>query len=189
MNIPSPLKPLVLLVSKRFRDVPTEPGVYIVFWVREGRPVPIPRILGVDERGVLYIGSTGKSRNKDGKSTKSDEGLRKRIRNLWISIEMVYDRRKRKRYPHTFGPSLVYTGLYKVIGVEDLWIYYKVFNVCEAGYQEKLAILKYTNKYCEPPPLNLQVERQYSMLLDLGELGKSRLVDKLDPELRSVLGL
>jgi hypothetical protein len=74
VNIPSPLKPLVLLVSKRFRDVPTEPGVYIVFWVREGRPVPIPRILGVDERGVLYIGSTGKSRNKDGKSTKATRG-------------------------------------------------------------------------------------------------------------------
>jgi len=50
------------------------------------------------------------------------KGLRDRIRNLWISIEMVYGFKKRKRYPHTFGPSLVYTGLYKVICVEYLYL-------------------------------------------------------------------
>ena len=189
MSISSPLKPLVLLASNRFKDVPTEPGVYIVFWVREGRPVPIPRILGVDERGALYIGSTGKGKGKDVECARGKKGLRDRIRELWISIEMVYSFRRRKRYPHTFGLSLVYTGLYKVICVEDLWIYYKVFNACEAEYQEKLAIFECTSRYGEPPPLNLMVGRQYFMLLGLGELGKSRLVDKLDPERRSALGL
>ena len=189
MNISSPLKPLMLLASKKFRDIPTEPGVYIVFWVREGKTVPIPRILGVDERGVLYIGSTSKGKNKDEKCTESKKGLKGRIRKLWISIEMVYGHRERERYPHTFGPSLVYTGLHKVVRVEDLWIYYKVFNACKAEYQEKLAILKYTNKYGEPPPLNLQVGRRYFMILGLGELDKSRLVGELDPDLRSVLGL
>mgnify|MGYP000249114699 CR=1 FL=1 len=189
MNLHSTPEPLIELALKGFRDLPTKPGVYIVFWVREGKPVPIPRILGVDERGVLYIGSAGKGKGKDVECAEGKKGLRKRIRNLWISIEMVYGHRERGRYPHTFGPSLVYTGLYKVIGVEDLWIYYKVFNVCEAGYQEKLAILKYTNKYGEPPPLNLQVGRQYFMILGLRELDKSRLVGELDPDLRSVLGL
>uniref|UniRef100_A0A7J3Z561 Uncharacterized protein n=1 Tax=Ignisphaera aggregans TaxID=334771 RepID=A0A7J3Z561_9CREN len=67
--------------------------------------------------------------------------------------------------------------------------YYKVFNACEAEDQEKLAILEYTSRYGEPPPLNLQVGRQYFMILGLGELGKSKLVGELDPELRSVLGL
>jgi len=179
----------VLLASNRFKDVPTEPGVYIVFWVREGRPVPIPRILGVDERGALYIGSTGKGKGKAVECAGGKKGLRRRIRNLWISIEMVYGHRERRRYPHTFGPSLVYTGLHRVVEVKDLWIYYKVFNVCKAEYQEKLAILEYTNKYGEPPPLNLQVGRQYFMLLGLGELNKSRLIDTLDPDLRSALGL
>uniref|UniRef100_A0A7J2TBH3 GIY-YIG nuclease family protein n=1 Tax=Ignisphaera aggregans TaxID=334771 RepID=A0A7J2TBH3_9CREN len=189
MNLHSTPEPLIELVLKGFRNLPTKPGVYIVFWVREGKPVPIPRILSVDERGVLYIGSTGKGKGKDVECVEGKKGLRDRIRELWISIEMVYGRKERRRYPHTFGPSLIYTGLYKVISVEDLWIYYKVFNACEAEDQEKLAILEYTSRYGEPPPLNLQVGRQYFMILGLGELGKSKLVGELDPELRLVLGL
>uniref|UniRef100_A0A7J3Z931 GIY-YIG nuclease family protein n=1 Tax=Ignisphaera aggregans TaxID=334771 RepID=A0A7J3Z931_9CREN len=189
MNSHRLLEPLSELALKGFRTLPTKPGVYIVFWVREGRPVPIPRILGVDRRGVLYIGSTGKGRGRGRECAEGRKGLRGRIRELWRSIEMVYGHRERRRYPHTFGPSLIYTGLYKVICVEDLWIYYKVFNACEAEYQEKLAILEYTNKYGEPPPLNLQVGRQYFAILGLGEVNKSRVVDELDPDLRLVLGL
>jgi len=146
MNLHSTPEPLIELAVKGFRNLPTKPGVYIVFWVREGKPVPIPRILSVDERGVLYIGSTGKGKNKDEKCTESKKGLKDRIRKLWISIEMVYGRRERRRYPYTLGPSLIHTGLCRVIRVENLWIYYKVFNACEAKYQEKLAILEYTRR-------------------------------------------
>jgi len=35
---------------------------------------------------------------------------------------MVYGFKKRKQYPHTFGLSLIYTGLYKVICVEYLYL-------------------------------------------------------------------
>jgi hypothetical protein len=183
-------KSLKELEANEFKDLPAKPGVYIVFWFRGGRPAPIPRILGVDERGTLYIGSAGKSKTKGrAKSVSRVKGLRDRIRELWISIKMAYGLKERKRYPHTFGPSLVYTGLCKVINAEDLWIYYKVFDECEAEYQERLAILEHTRGYGEPPPLNLQVGRQYFMLLDLGELDKSRLVGELDPDLQLALGL
>ena len=62
MNSSSPLKPLIELASNGFRDVPTKPGVYVVFWIRDGKPVPIHRILGVDNKGVLYIGSAGRGK-------------------------------------------------------------------------------------------------------------------------------
>jgi len=128
-------KSLKELEANEFKDLPAKPGVYIVFWFRGGRPAPIPRILGVDERGILYIGSAGKSKTKGrAKSVSRVKGLRDRIRELWISIKMAYGLKERKRYPHTFGPSLVYTGLCKVINAEDLWIYYKVFDECEAEY-------------------------------------------------------
>jgi len=41
MKSSSPLKPLTVLTSNEFRDAPTKPGVYVVFWVRDGKPVPI----------------------------------------------------------------------------------------------------------------------------------------------------
>ena len=178
MESPSPLKPLAELASNRFRSVPIRPGVYVIYWVKDGKPVPVQRILGVDERGILYIGTT-----------RGEKGLRGRIRDLWISIEIVRGHRRRKKYPHTFGPSLVYTGLHNLIKDEELRIYFKEFSIDEAEYQEKRAILEYTRRYGEPPPLNLRVGRQYFMMLNLGVVGKSRPVGKLDPDLQTALGL
>ena len=178
MESPSPLKPLTELAINRFRDVPTEPSVYVVFWVRDGKPVPIPRILGVDEKGVLYIGTT-----------RSKKGLRRRIRDLWISVQMARRHIEGKHYPHTFGPSLVYTGLHNLIRDEELWSYFKEFSIYEAEYQEKRAILEYTSRYGEPPPLNLQVGRQYFAIIGLGVYGRSRVVGELDHDLQAVLGL
>jgi len=51
----------VELSANGFRSVPTSPGVYIVFWWRDGKPVLISRVLGVDMKGVLYIGGTSGS--------------------------------------------------------------------------------------------------------------------------------
>lgn len=41
----------------------------------------------------------------------------------------------------------------------------------------------------EPPPLNLQVGREYFLILGLGRLSKSRLAPKLDQDLKSALGI
>ncbi len=100
---------LIGLAESKFREVPKKTCVYVVFWVRDGKPVVIPRIRGFDERGILYIGSA--------------KNLRKRIRNLWISIQIVYEYGIRKKIPHTFGRSLIYTGLHEVIARQELYIY------------------------------------------------------------------
>ena len=42
-------KSLVELAASNFGSVLEKPGVYVVFWVRNGRCVVIPRILGNDE--------------------------------------------------------------------------------------------------------------------------------------------
>jgi len=56
----------------------------------------------------------------------------------------------------------------------------------EAELQEKLAILEYTRKYGEPPPLNLKIGRRYITIWNLSLKGKQ---DKFDEDLREVLGL
>jgi len=152
------------------------PGVYIVFWMKNSRCVEIPRMLRIDRKGVLYIGSSKKLKN--------------RLRNLWISLQMARSRAKRKKYPHTFGPSLIYTGLIDRILDEELMICFKHFkNENYAKDQEKLALLKYTRYYGEPPPLNLNVGRKYFLILGLGEVGTSRLVPKLDADIKNALGV
>jgi len=170
-------KPLVELVANGFKSVPEKPGVYVIFWIRDGKPRPIHRLLGTDEKGILYIGATRR------------KGLRGRLRDLWVSVQMVRGQRKRKKYPHTFGPSLTYTGLFNIIKDDELGVYFKEFSKDDAEYQERLAFLDYTRKYGEPPPLNLQVGRQYFVIMELGILDISRPVGKLDDDLRSVLGL
>jgi hypothetical protein len=42
---------------------------------------------------------------------------------------------------------------------------------------------EYTRKYGEPLPLNLNVSREYLMILNLGKLDKSKLANELDPEI------
>jgi len=176
MNSSPAISPLADLSRNGFKDVPKIAGVYVISWYRDGNPVPIRRILDADERGVVYIGST-------------KESLKKRLRKLWISIEMAYGRRTRKKYPHTFGVSLLYTSLHTVIKDNELMIFYKSFTPEEADYQEKLALFEYTRRYGEPPPLNLRIEREYLAIWDLGIFDKSRWMDELDRELREVLGL
>ena len=79
--------------------------------------------------------------------------------------------------------------MHNVIRDEELWIYFKELGTDEAEYQEKRAILEYTGRYGEPPPLNLQVGRQYFTMLNLGIVGKLRPIGKLDPDLQTALGL
>lgn len=109
---------------------------------------------------------------------------------MWHSIEIAEGIRKRRGYSHTFGPSLIYTGLYQYIKDEDLWVNPKEFATeNEAEAQEKRALLEYTRTFGEPPPLNFQIGREYFLILGLDPLGKGRLAPKSDPDLKSALGL
>jgi len=164
---------IVELSASGFRSVPTNPGVYIVFWWRNGKPVPISRVLGVDMKGVLYIGGTTGS-------------LRRRLKDLWYSVRAARKGKHEWEYPHTLGVSLAYTGLLNIIKDNELAIYYKDMDRSEAELQEKLAILEYTRRYGEPPPLNLKIGRRYTTIWNLSLKGKQ---GKLDEDLREVLDL
>ncbi|MCC6014036.1 MAG: hypothetical protein LM593_06710 [Candidatus Verstraetearchaeota archaeon] len=95
-----------------------------------------------------------------------------------------------KKYKHTLALSFIYTNLIEIISEEELLVYYKTFeSVDEARDQEALLLYEYTRKYGEPPPLNLDVSREYLMILNLGELDKSKLANELDPEIASAFDL
>jgi len=61
------------LAGERFSNIPKSPGVYFVRWSRGGKLVPIHRLGGCDNKGILYIGSSKKD-------------LRRRIREFWKAI-------------------------------------------------------------------------------------------------------
>jgi predicted GIY-YIG superfamily endonuclease len=131
-----------------------------VCWIKEGNAIPVPRILGVDKAGILYVGSTAN----------------------------LAGRLKSFKCEHTLALTLFYTGLAEKISSKDLLVYYKTFNSKkEAEIQEALFLHEYTRLYREPPPLNLKVGRQVLMVLNLSKLGKSILTGELDPELAKLL--
>jgi hypothetical protein len=156
--------------------IPESPGVYVVCWVKEGNAVPVPRIIGVDKAGILYVGSTA--------------NLANRLKSLLKAIRIARGENEKpsKKYRHTLVLTLLYTGLAERISSKDLLVYYKTFNgKKEAETQEALFLYEYTRLYGEPPPLNLKVGRQVLMILNLGVLGKSIIAGELDPELATLL--
>jgi len=136
--------------------------------------------MATDERGVLYIGSTRDSEN----------GLHRRIKSLWNSLLMARGHIKRKRWPHTFGISLLYTGLIQHVKNEDIWVWFKDFDDPEEARDQKmLALLLYSRRYGEPPPLNLQVSRQYLVAVNHAETGRYRVARELNFEIEKLLHL
>jgi len=154
--------------------IPRNPGVYVVCWIKEGNVTPVPRILGVDKAGILYVGSAA--------------NLVRRLRSLIKAIRTARGENEKSNNKHTLAQTLLYTGLIEKISSKDLLLYYKTFNSKkEAEIQEALFLYEYTRLYGEPPPLNLKVGRQVSMILDLGRLGESVITGELDPELATLL--
>ncbi len=124
------------------------PGVYLIRWVKEGRPVPIPRILDVDRKGILYIGSA--------------KNLRRRLRRLVRALDVEGLEKPSNRRKHTAALTYRFFGLnehicLKLGEMEAAWVYFE--SVEKARNQEIAAIRHYTEKYGEAPPLNRQIAR------------------------------
>ena len=68
------------LAAKNFKDIPTGPGIYFVRWSKNGKPVVIPRLGGIDWKGILYIGSAKNLREREFK--KFGEGLTERLERI-----------------------------------------------------------------------------------------------------------
>ncbi len=85
-------------LEKAIDKLPSKPGVYIIRQSKNRKPVEIGRLKGVDQQGILYIGSA------------SD--LRKRVRNLLGSLEGKY-----RKIKHTMTKSYIFFSLDKVIKI------------------------------------------------------------------------
>ena len=157
------------LAKERFSNVSKSPGVYFVRWSRGGKPVPIHRLGGCDNKGILYIGSSKKD-------------LRRRIKEFWKAIT------EKNVEQHTIFAALAFCDLSDLVRLSELEVSWKVLGSPEdARDQEWVAIYLYCKKYKEPPPLNLNIGRKRNMILDLAELDKAFLAPEEDDYVKSVL--
>jgi len=148
-------------------DVKRRSGVYLVRWA--GREKGIARMKGQDPKSTLYIGF-GKN-------------LGRRIRSLWRKFM-----EPKSRARHTMVDTLVYCSLVETIRSEELEIAWVPFgSESEALAQEWAGIRFYTERYGEPPPLNLSVGRKRFAIAGLAEIGKSKVVSPVKEELRSLI--
>jgi hypothetical protein len=155
------------LTSNRFSGVPkNDSGIYVVRWHRQGKPVPIQRLGGTDESGILYIGSAKK--------------LRRRIRTLCNGIN--------GKGKHTMGRTLTFCKLRETIRHDEFEITWEsVKDHDTARGQEWAAIFGYSQKFKEPPPLNLELNRTKFGLTGLAVVGKSRVSYESDDFVVSLL--
>jgi hypothetical protein len=94
------------LAEERFGIIPKNPGVYFVRWSRGGRPVPIHRLGGCDDKGILYIGP-------------SKRDLR-RIREFWKAIT------EENAGQHTIFATLAFCDLSEFVRLNELEVSWEV---------------------------------------------------------------
>lgn len=130
------------LASTNFSNVTKSPGIYFLRWKKFGIPVIIKRLGSSDSNGLLYIGES-----KD---------LRRRFQRLWKGIKNV-DESDPKRID-TLRKAIIFCNLHKEINSNDYEIALQHLPTkLEAQIQQAVALQLYTEKYKEPPPLNLKV--------------------------------
>jgi predicted GIY-YIG superfamily endonuclease len=152
------------LAAKNFQEVPNGPGIYFVRWSKGGEAIPINRLSGCDNNGILYIGSA--------------KNLRRRVKQLWKGVNG--DVRG-----HTIGKTIKFCTVSEVIKPSKLEASWEVLeSYTSAKAQEVSAIYTYSRKYKEPPPLNLEIGRERCMILGLGKLGRSLLTPESDEYVR-----
>ncbi len=119
-----------------------KPGIYKLSCIKDAKPIEIPRIGGIDNEGVLYIG-------------KSEKGeLRYRLGSLKKSIDTSYSDQK----AHSVG-----SRYHSNPGVGEKYPFDKLFvsiiptkSQSEAGELEKKELADYEKKFGELPPFNRQ---------------------------------
>jgi hypothetical protein len=144
------------LADTKFHAVPKDKsGVYFVRRSKNGKAVPIPRLSGVDDKGILYIGSAKK--------------LRRRIRELWRGITGKVEE-------HTIGKTIIFCNVSEIVKQDEYEVAWEELESHETAIgQESAAFKSYADKYKEPPPLNLSVRREIFAIAGLAIVGKSRV--------------
>lgn len=122
--------------------VNNRPGIYKLLCLNENGPVPVPRIAGVDNEGILYI---GKSENGE---------LRYRLGSLKKSLDTSYA----DRGAHSAGSRYhFHSDIRKNYPLEGLFVsILSTDSQSGAGKLEKEELIKYQEQFGELPPFNRQ---------------------------------
>jgi hypothetical protein len=144
------------LATKRFKTIPTNSGVYYLRRLKDEKLVCVARLNGLDNEGILYIGSA--------------RDLKNRIRRLWKAING-------KVNAHTIGKTIIFCGVNEIVSLKDYEIKWAKSDVGKEIHDEWKAIHSYAVKFKEPPPLNLGLRREMFGLWGLGIWGKSKFTD------------
>jgi hypothetical protein len=121
-----------------FSIIPSSSGVYQIRWAIDGKPQPIARANGNDEKAILYIGESS--------------SLRKRIENFWLGIQ-------RKGRRHTAGWTYDFYAFRKKFKLEQLEVQWLELHESEIGELETVLLMDYVAKYLDKPPLNIAIPR------------------------------
>jgi predicted GIY-YIG superfamily endonuclease len=155
------------LAAKKFYNIPNNTGIYFIRWSRNGKPVPISRLRGLDDKGILYIGSAKK--------------LRRRVQELWKGINGKVE-------AHTIGKTIIFCKIFEVIDLNKYEISWEELETHgNAVGQEWVAIKSYAEKFKEPPPLNLGIRREFFAIWGIAKFDKSRFAYETDEFVRSII--
>jgi len=117
-------------------NIPEKSGIYVIRYIKNGRPFKISRLYGIDKKGIISIGET-----KD---------LNKRLKEFYKTVEG-----QRKSSNHAAGwyyVSCKYDRLFKKDGLQ---FKFKITeSKKEAEREEFILLAKYRNKFLDLPPLN-----------------------------------
>ena len=113
-------------------------GVYQIRWSIDGKPQPIHRADGVDERGLLYIG-----RSKD---------LKSRIWSFWRNIKTDVGL-------HTSAITFRDYNYGRRFEENQLEVRWVTLPNDQANSVEREKLRDYIEKYLDAPPLNISKRR------------------------------
>ncbi len=132
------------LAFNKFFGVDEVPGIYFLRWKKFGNPVLIKRFGASDSMGLLYIGES--------------KNLRRRLQRLWKGIEKVEEPEVKR--VDTLRKAILFCNLHNEIGSDEYEIVWQSLSTkLQAQIQQAVALQLYTDKFKEPPPLNLKVCR------------------------------
>jgi len=142
------------LAEKEFEGVPKLPGIYLLRWSKNGTPIPIGRLKDIDNKGLLYIGSS--------------LNLKRRIRDLWKGVSEY-------KPGHTIRKTITFCKVFETIKTDEYEISWEALKTGEeAKGQEWAAFKLYSEKHKEPPPLNLSIRREAYAIWGIAKWGKSK---------------
>ena len=160
------------LASKDFPNVQRNSGIYFLRWVKNGNPVKINRIAETDNKGLLYIG-------------KSND-LKNRFKRIWNGINS--DKKSNYKNIPTLRKTIFFCKIHELIKIDEYEITWQQLSTkIEAESQEAAALKLYTEKFKEPPPLNLKLCREKYAIWGLGNWDDSKWLVEPNNFVKSII--